>query len=155
VAIWAQIPCSKPRGTGAFPGQDIYTQPPAGGFVGSRGDANVISVGFQGPGGAGAQNVAETRLNAGSIGGASGNNLISTSIIINIATGQTQQLTFSFTGDNFLQVARTQQSETAFAQVAMSVSLTLGGGQAFLWVPDLNTGNDFGVATQTNPYALN
>jgi hypothetical protein len=64
-------------------------------------------------------------------------------------------LTFSFTGDNFLQVARTQQSETAFAQVAMSVSLTLGGGQAFLWVPDLNTGNDFGVATQTNPYALN
>src|SRR4029450_7941721 len=40
-------PLQSTSGPGPFPGQDVYTQPPAGGFVGSRGDANVVSV-FQG-----------------------------------------------------------------------------------------------------------
>src|SRR5439155_23638403 len=56
-------PLESTAGPGPFPGQDDYTQPPAGGFTGSRGDANVTSVSFSLFGG-GAQNVAETRLTA-------------------------------------------------------------------------------------------
>ena len=138
-------------GPGPFPGQDVYTQPPAGGFVGSRGDAQIISSDFNGPGGFGAQNLAETRLSAGTTGGASGTNQKGSTIQLNGA----QTVTFSFTADPYLQVGVDQAGETAFADLQVTISLTLGGGQAFLWTPDLLTGNDFGVATQTNPFSLN
>src|SRR5262245_55422015 len=59
-------------GPGTFPALD-FTQPPAGGFVGSRGDANVVSV-FTGGQNASAINVAESRLTAGATGGATGTN---------------------------------------------------------------------------------
>lgn len=147
-------PLQSTAGPGPFPGQDNYTQPPAGGFVGSRGDANVTSVSFNTFGG-GAQNVAETRLDAGSTGGANGTNLLSTTIQIVIPSTSTQAITFTFTADPYQQVAIGQAGETAFSNLAVSISLTLGGGQAFLWNPDFNTGNDVGVASQTNPSSLN
>jgi len=57
-------------GPGAFPGPDDYTQSSGGGFIGSRGDANVTSISFNvPPTGAGAANVAESRLNGPSTGG--------------------------------------------------------------------------------------
>jgi len=140
-------------GTGPFPGQDTYTQPPAGGFVGSRGDANVTSVSFS-QFGAGAQNVAETRLNAGAIGGANGTNHISTTLQINIPSTSTQAITFTFTADPFLQANVDQAGENAFAQIAVGISLLSGATTVFNWTPGVTAGQ-IGVAAETDPFSLN
>jgi hypothetical protein len=148
-------PVQATSGAGPFPGQDVYTQPPAGGFVGSRGDANVTSVDFNGPNSVGAQNVAETRLSPGATGGANGTNHIATTVNINIPSGTTQAITFTFTADPFMQVAVDQAGENAVANLTATISLTQGGATPFLWMPDALTSNDVGVASQTNPFSLN
>ncbi len=147
-------PLQSTAGPGPFPGQDTYTQPPVGGFVGSRGDANVTSVSFNLFGG-GAQNVAETRLSPGTTGGANGTNHISTTIEIVIPSTATQAITFTFTADPYLQVAVDQAGENAFAQLAVAIQLIGPGGQVFLWQPDGLPGGGIGVASQTDPFSLN
>src|SRR5262249_46699493 len=91
-------PVQATAGPSPFPGQDNYTQPPAGGFVGSRGDANVTSISFNAFG-AGAQNAAEPRHTASAMGGATGTNRISTTVIIEIPSTSTQAINFTFTAD--------------------------------------------------------
>jgi hypothetical protein len=146
-------PLQSTAGPGPFPGQDNYTQPPAGGFVGSRGDANVTSVSFN-QFGAGAQNVAEIRGTAGATGGANGMNRISTTITVQIPSTSTQAITFNFTADPFMQVGVSQLGETAFADLTTRISLFLGGTQVFLWTPGVAAGQ-IGVATETDPFSLN
>ncbi|MET1082714.1 MAG: hypothetical protein ABWY12_06625, partial [Burkholderiales bacterium] len=62
-------------GPGPFPAQDTFTKPPAGGFVGSRGDQNITNI-FNFSNGASASGVAETRLSTPGTGGASASNEI-------------------------------------------------------------------------------
>ncbi len=145
-------PLQSTAGPGPFPAQDTYTQPPAGGFTGSRGDANVTSVTFTTLGG-GAQNVAETRLTAGNTGSGAGTNHLSTTL--NLGFG-TPALGFSFTADPYLQVAVTQATgESATAILAMSVTVVNSAGVVvFRWTPGVSAG-EIGVATETDPFSLN
>jgi hypothetical protein len=136
--------------------EDTYTQPPAGGFVGSRGDANVISVSFNvPPSGAGAQNVAESRLNGPSSGGASGSNSIVTNVTIEGASTQSTPLLFTFVADPYLQVAVGQAGDIATAVLGMQISMfDANGGAVFLWTPGVSSGQ-MGVASETSPFSLN
>ena len=143
-------------GPGPFVAEDTYTQPPAGGFVGSRGDANVISVSFNvPPSGAGAQNVAESRLNGPSTGGASGSNSIVTNVTIEGASTQSTPLLFTFVADPYLQVAVGQAGDIATAVLGMQITMfDANGGPVFMWTPGVSTG-EIGVASETSPFSLN
>lgn len=143
-------------GPGSFPGEDNFTKPPAGGFVGSRGDANVTSVSFNvPPSGAGAANVAESRLNSPSTGGAFGDNLIVTNLTIQGASTQTTTLDFSFVADPYMQVAVDKAGDIATAVLGMQISLVdANNTTVFLWSPGVSSG-EIGVASETNPFSLN
>jgi hypothetical protein len=149
----AANPPQATSGPGPFPPQDTYTQPPAGGFTGSRGDANVTSISF-GQFGGGAQNVAETRATGNASGTAAGTNHLSTTLTL---TGPTnpRSLGFSFLADPFLQVGVTSATgESASATISMIVTLLSGQTTVFRWTPGVTAG-EIGVASETDPFSLN
>jgi hypothetical protein len=139
-------------GPGPFPPENTFTKPPPGGFVGSRGDANVTSVSFGvPPSGAGASNVADSRLNGPGTGAANGTNSIATNVTL---TGSTS-LNFSFVADPFMQVAVGQAGDSATAVLGAQITLVAGGGTTiFLWTPGVSIG-EIGVASESDPFSLN
>ena len=142
-------------GTGTFAGEDEYTQPPAGGFAGSRGDANSGLLEFV-PLGTLSQNVAESRLAAAGTAGATGSTQILENIEIIGATGQTSPLSFSFRADPFLQVGVDAAGESAVAILQTTFTLTnLAGTIVFRWSPGGDPTSDIGVASATVPFSLN
>jgi hypothetical protein len=148
-------PVQSTAGPGAFPGEDDFTQPPAGGFEGSRGDANVgLLEPPQSPSAILSQNVAESRLNsAGSTGGATGSSTGFETLTINGATGQSTPITFSFTADPFLQVGVGGAGDTATAVLTTLLTLTdAGGATVFQYAPG---GAGIGIASETTPFTLN
>ncbi|HEY1329739.1 MAG TPA: EDSAP-1 family PEP-CTERM protein [Casimicrobiaceae bacterium] len=148
-------PVQSTAGPGAFPGEDDYTQPPAGGFEGSRGDGNVgLLEPSSSPVAILSQNVAESRLNsAGSIGGATGSSTAFENLTINGATGQSTPITFSFTADPFMQLSVAGAGDTAAAVLSTALTLTdAGGTTVFQYVPG---GTGIGIASETTPFTLN
>jgi hypothetical protein len=137
-------------GPGPFPGQDTYTQPPAGGFTGSRADANINSVSFNGPGGAAKQGTAETRVAPGNTGSGLASESIGTTLTLNVATA----LSFSFTGDPYLQVGVDAAGNNAVASLVTFIEVSLAGVDLFRWTPGMAAGQ-IGVASETSPFSLN
>ena len=139
-------------GPGPFPPEDTYTTPPAGGFVGSSGDANITGI-FGQQGGAGASGVAETRLSTLGTGAASASEEIVT--IIEWPELFSAQVTFSFSATPFLQVAVDQPGDASAAIMSLAVRLTNNAGNTvFLWTPGSSSGQ-VGVASETDPFSLN
>jgi PEP-CTERM motif len=139
-------------GPGPFPAEDTYTTPSAGGFVGSRGDANITGI-FGELSGAGASGVAETRLSTLGTGGASASEEIATIVLwpeIFMAA-----FDFSFFATSFMQVAVDQPGDASTAVMSLDVRLTNSAGNTvFLWAPGSSSGQ-VGVASETDPFSLN
>jgi len=139
-------------GPGPFPAEDTYTQPPAGGFTGTRADANINSISFN-TFGAAKQGTAETRVAAGSTGNGSASESIGTTVQITQFGGSA--ISFSFTGDPYLQVAVDKAGDTAVAHLETFIELSAAGGAVvFRWTPGMAAG-EIGVATETDPFSLN
>ena len=137
-------------GPGPFPAQDTYTIPPAGGFVGSRGDSNITGI-FEQQVGAGASGVAETRLSAPGTGGASAGGIVSIVQWPNFPA----HFEFSFLANPFLQVAVDQPGDASTAVMSLDVRVTnAAGNTVFLWTPGSSSGQ-IGVASETDPFSLN
>ena len=135
-------------GPGPFPAQDTFTKPPAGGFVGSRGDQNITNI-FNFSNGASAGGVAETRLSTPGTGGASASNEIVS--IVEFPQVFSAPFGFSFSANPFLQVGVDQPGDSAFADMSLAVRLTTADGTTvFLWTPGVSSGQ-IGVASETDP----
>jgi hypothetical protein len=136
-------------GPGPFPAEDTYTKPPTGGFVGSRGDANVINSDPNFGGGEAASNVAESRLNSSSTGGASGFNMTVATIT------DMSSASFNFLSDPYLQVFVAEAGDNATAILGVQLSLVdATGATVFLWTPGVTSG-EIGVGSETDPFSLN
>ena len=152
------LTANSPQGTagpGPFPGEDDYTQPPAGGFAGSRGDANSGLLEFV-PLGTLSQNVAGSRLAAAGTGGATGSTQIFENIEIIGATGQSTPLAFSFTADPYLEVGVDAAGDIAVAILQTTFTLiNSAGATVFRWSPGGDPASDIGVALANTPFSLN
>src|SRR5262245_1448837 len=139
-------------GPGPFPGQDVFTKPPAGGFVGSRGDQNITSI-FNPMLGASASGVAESRVSTpGTVGPSASNEIVST---VAFAAACSAPFRFSLSANPFLQGGGDQTGDTALAAMSLAVRLTNAQGvTTFLWTPGVSSGQ-VGVASQTVPFSLN
>lgn len=139
-------------GHGPFPAEDTYATPPAGGFVGSRGDANITGI-FGQLSGAGASGVAETRLSTLATGGASASEEIVS--IVEWPEIFMAAFDFSFFATPFMQVAVDQPGDASTAVMSLDVRLTNSAGNTvFLWAPGSSSGQ-VGVASETDPFSLN
>ena len=148
-------PVQSTAGPGPFPGEDDFTQPPAGGFVGSRGDGNTgLLEAPSSPSAMLSQNVAESRLDtAGTAGGATGSSETFETITINGGPFESTPLTFSFTADPFLQVSVGGAGDNAAAILQTSLSLLdVTGATVFQYVPG---SSGIGIASELTPFSLN
>ena len=140
-------------GPGPFPAEDTYTTPPAGGFVGSRGDENIANI-FDASDGANASGVAESRLAGVGTGIAEAREMIVG--IVEFPSQSSAVFGFRFLATPFMQISVDQSGDIASASMSLFVSLINSAGDpVFLWIPDGVASPRNGVAAETDPFRLN